>query len=88
MIRFNNNVFMTKELRKRIKKRSKLRNKYDKTKNANYCNFKLQRNYCVNPLKKTKTQRHENLSVKNVTDNQTFWKTVKPYFSEKESNFK
>ena len=29
MIRFNNNVFITKELRKEIMKRSKLRNKFN-----------------------------------------------------------
>ena len=30
----------------------------------------------------------ENLSVKNVLDNQTFWKSVTPYFSDKGSNSK
>ena len=29
-----------------------------------------------------KKQYYENLSVKNVMDSQTFWKTVKPYFSD------
>ena len=33
-----------------------------------------------------KKQHYDNLSVKNVMDKQTFWKTVKPYFSEKLSN--
>ena len=33
MIRFNNNVFMTKELRKKIMKRSKLRNKFNRNRN-------------------------------------------------------
>ena len=36
---------------------------------------------------KTKKQHYENLNVNNVMDNQTFWKTVKPYFSDKGSNF-
>ena len=31
-------------------------------------------------------QYYRNLSVKNVMDNQTFWKTGKPYFSDKRSN--
>ena len=87
MIRFNNNVFMTEELRKEIMKRSKLRNKFNRNRNReNWYNFKFQRNYCVNLLRKTKKQYYENLSVKNVMDNQTFWKTVKPYFSDKGSN--
>ena len=87
MIRFNNNVFITKELRKEIMKRSKLRNKFNRNRNhENWCNFKFQRNYCVNLLRKTKKQYYKNLNVKNVVDNQTFWKTVKPYFSDKGSN--
>ena len=87
MIRFDNNVFVTKELRKEVMKRSKLRNKFNRNRNhGNWCNFKFQRNYCVKLLSKTKKQCYENLSVNNVMDNQTFWKTVKPSFSHKESN--
>ena len=52
----------------------------------NWCNFKFQNNYCVNLLRKTKKQNYEALSVNNVIDSQTFWKTVKPYFSCKGSN--
>ena len=86
MIRFNNNVFMTK-LGKEIMKRSKLRNRFNKNRNhKNWCNFKFQRNYCVNLLRKTKKQYYENLSVKNVMDNQTFWKTIKPYSSDEGSD--
>ena len=36
---------------------------------------------------KTKKQHYENLNVNNVMDNQTFWKTVKSYFSDQGSNF-
>ena len=86
-IRFNNNVLMTKELRKEIMKRSNLRNTFNRNKNhENWCNFKFQRNYCVNLLSETKELYYENLSVKNVMNNQTFWKTVKPYFIDKGSN--
>ena len=89
MIRFIKNVFMTKELRQEIMKRSKLRNKFNRnTSHENGCNFKIQRNYCVNLLRKTKKQHYENLSVKNVMNNKTFLKTVKPYFSGKGSNSK
>ena len=42
MIKFNNNIFMTKELRKEIMKRSKLRNKFNRNRNyENWCNFNL-----------------------------------------------
>ena len=77
---------MTEELRKKNMKRSKQRNTFNRNRNhENWCIFKLQRNYCVNLLRKIK-KPHENLSVKNVTDNQTFWKTAKSYFSDTESN--
>ena len=70
-------------------KRSKLRNKFKRNRNhENWSNFKIQKNYSANLLSKTKKQYYENLSVKNVKDNQTFWKTVKPYFSDKGSNCK
>ena len=75
---------MSKELRKEIVKRSKLRNKFNRNRNhGNWCNFKFQRNYCVKLLRKTKKQCYENLSVNNVMDNEFFPKTVKPYFSNK-----
>ena len=68
-------------------KRSKLRNKFNRNRNhENWCNSKFQRNYCVILLRKMKKQYYKNLNVKNVVDNQTFWKTVKPYFSDKGSN--
>ena len=68
-------------------KRSKLKNKFNKYKNyENQCNSKLQRNYCKNLLTKAKKQHYENFSVKDVTANQTFWKSVKLNFSNKESN--
>ena len=70
---------MTKELRKEIMKRSKLRKKFNRNrKHESWCNFKFQGNYCVNLLSKMKKQYYENLSLKNVVDNQTFWKIVKP----------
>ena len=47
----NEAPFMTKELHKAIMKRSKLRNKYLKNKNAiNRNNYKVQRNYCKKTL--------------------------------------
>ena len=68
-------------------KRAKLRNKFNRNKShENWCNFKFQRKYWVNFLRKKKKKCYENISVKNVIDNQTFWKTVKLYFSEKRSN--
>ena len=69
IIRFNNNVLMTNELRKEVMRRSKLRNKFNRNRNhENWSNFKFKRNYYENLLRKTKNQ-YENLIVKNVMTN-------------------
>lgn len=68
-------------------KRAKIRDKFNRSRShENWCNFKLQKNYSVNLLRETKTQHYGNLSVKNVKDKQTLWKTAKPYFRDTESN--
>ena len=56
-----------------------LRNKTDKNKRK----YTKQRNYCVSLLRKSKREYYSNLDVKNITDNKTFWKTVKPFLSDK-----
>ena len=46
--RYNNNLFMTKSFRKEIMIRSKLRNKFNKSRaRVNWRNYKKQRNKCV-----------------------------------------
>ena len=71
--RYNNITFITKELKKEILKRSKLKNLFDKNKNQeNWCKYKIQRNYCVKFLYKTKKQCYKNLDIKEVTDNKKF----------------
>ena len=82
--RGNQMPFMTKELSKEIMTRSKLRNKYLKERTEeNRLLFTQQRNKCVSLLRKNKKTYYDNLDVKNVTDNKMFWKTVKPYLSDK-----
>ena len=44
---------------------------------------KKQRNYCVFLLRKIKKSFYENLNPNLITDNRTFWKHVKPFFSDK-----
>ena len=82
--RGNQMPFTTKELSKEIMLRSRLRNKFliDKT-DGNPFLYTQQRNKCVALLRKTKKTYYENLDEKNVTDNNNFWKTVKPYLSDK-----
>ena len=85
MLRFNNGAFMTKKLREEIMKRSKLKNNFNKKRShENWCKYKPQRNYCVNLLRKSKRQYFSNIS--DVTDNKSFWKFVKPDFSNKGLN--
>ena len=45
--------------------------------------YTLQRNFCVNLLRKTKKNYFANLDVNSITDNRKFWQTVKPLFSNK-----
>ena len=75
ILRYNNKTFITKELRKKIMKRSKLKNLFNKNKNQeNWCKYKTQRNCRVNLLCKTKKQYYKNLDIKEVTDNKKLWK--------------
>ena len=45
--------------------------------------YKRQRNFCTILIKKTKRNFYNNLNVNKITDNKSFWKTVKPSFTEK-----
>ena len=84
---FNNNPFMSKALRKAIMHRSKLKNIYNNYRTEdNWANYKKQRNFCVNLLRKTKTEYFQKLNVKDLSDNIKFWKTIKPFFSNKGLN--
>ena len=83
-IRANNAPFMTKDLCKAIMVRSRLRNKYLKTKTIESRNiYKKQRNYCVTLLREAKNNYYENLNIKVITDNKRFWKHIKPFFTDK-----
>ena len=77
---------MTKTLRKAIDNRSRLENRYYrlKTEESKIC-YKKQKNYCSRLYKKERKKFYENLDQKNLTDNKMFWKTMKPFFSDKVS---
>ena len=83
-VRANNHQFMTKALRKALMTRSRLKNAYLKTRNSkNWENYKKQRNFCTNLLKKTKSEYFRNLNTKELSDNKKFWKKIEPFFSDK-----
>ena len=77
---------MTKELRKAIMKRSRLRNNFNKNKSseANHA-YKRQRNFCTSLLRKCQRTFYSNLDPSIISDNKKFWKVVKPFFSDKVS---
>ena len=83
-VRGNQSPFMNKELSKAIMTRSRLRNKFNKSKSIeDKIKYNKQRNFCVSLLRRTKRVYYENLDEKLITDNKKFWKTVKPFLSDK-----
>ena len=47
--------------------------------------YRKQRNYCSKLYKKERKKYYNNLDLKNITDNKLFWKTIKPFLSDKGS---
>ena len=78
---------MTKEVRKATITRSKLRNKFLKTKSEE-CKqtYNKQRNHCVTMVRKAKKNYFNKFNIRNITDNKQFWKTVEPFFFSKVSD--
>ena len=86
-LRANHATFMTKEVRKAIMMRSKLRNKFLQDKNEKSRNdYRKQRNLCVALVRRAKQQYFSSLDLSLIADNKKFWKTVKPLFSDKISH--
>ena len=87
ILRYNNNPFMNKALRKAIVIRSRLKNRFNKNSSAKiWSSYKKQRNFCLKLLRQTKEKYFNNINVKKVSDNKNFWKSVKPFFSNKGLN--
>ena len=85
LVRGNNAPFMNKTLSKAFMLRAKLKNKYkQKPTELNHLSYKKQRNYCVNLLNKVKKEYYTNLDLSIFKDNKTFWKNIRPLFSEKQ----
>ena len=75
---------MNKKLSKVIMHRTRLRNNFLRNRSdENKRKYSKQQNYCVSLLRKTKKSYYNNLNEKKITDNKTFWKTVKPFLSDK-----
>ena len=64
---------MTKQLRKEIMVRPKLRNEFKKSRTSqNWKKYKQERNKCLSILKGTTTNYFNNLNPKVITDNKKF----------------
>ena len=82
-IRANNSPFMTRELRKTVMLRSKMKNIFNKNNSVVAKEaYKKQRNLCTMLLRRAKNNYYKNLNPSFVSDKKKFWKTVKPFFSE------
>ena len=83
----NHSPFMNWELLKAVMTGTRLRNKFFKEKTEeNRMNYNKQQNYCVTLLRKANKEYYGSLDEKHVTDNKTFWKTIKPFHSDKTVN--
>ena len=83
-IRANHAPYMTKSLRKAIMRRSQLLTKCHKSKDkTDLALYKKQRNYVSRMYKKEKKHFYKKLDMKNILDNKTFWKYMKPVLSDK-----
>ena len=75
---------MTKNLRKAIMKRCQLENKYISNSTVENRNkYKKHKNFCSKLYKKERKKFYSQLDIRNITDNKLFWKTMKPFLSEK-----
>ena len=84
ILRANQQPYITKTLRKAIMKRSELERKYYKNSSPeNNKAYRKQKKFCSKLYKRERKKYYSNLDIKNITDNKKFWKTMKPFFSEK-----
>ena len=75
---------MTKAYSKAIMQRIRFRNKFLKNPtDLNKVLYNKQRNYCVSLLRKEKKEYFAKLNEKEITENRKFWRTVKPFLSDK-----
>ena len=64
-------------------KRSQLGSKYYRDSTVENGNKYKKQNFCSKLYKKKRKKFYSNLDIKNVTDNKLFWKTMKPFLSDK-----
>ena len=82
--RVNHAPFISKEMRKAIYVRSRLRNKFRKNPSEeNERKYKRQRNLCVSLRCKAIKQYFSNINCNGIVTNKEFWKTIRPFLTNK-----
>ena len=83
-VRANQAPFINKKINKEIMKMSRLRNKFLNTKNdIDRKAYNKQRNLCESLIRSEKKNFFSNIDASAITDSKTFWKMVKPFFTDK-----
>ena len=86
ILRGNNRPHVSKHLRKEIMKRSRLKNIATRSqKPEDWSNYRIQRNLVVNINKKAKKTLFDSVDINSSQGSKAFWKTCKPFFSNKGS---
>ena len=84
-VRGNQGPFMTKELRKAIMNKSKIRQKYQKwPSRENFLALTEAKTFCNKLSKSVKKAYFHKVSGKGFVNNTTFWNTVKPFLTNKD----
>ena len=82
--RGNHAPFVSKEMRKAIYTRSRLRNTFcKKPSEENEIKYKRQQNLCLSLGRKAIKQYFSNITSKGIVLNKEFWKTIKPFLTNK-----
>ena len=86
-LRASHYSYVSKSMRKAIKRRFYLENVYFKKRmDKSLRAYKKQKNYCSRLFKKERKKFFNKLNPSFFNDNKLFWKTIKPFFSNKGSS--
>ena len=84
LLRTNHAPYITKTLRKAIMRRSQVETKYLESKTqTGFKLYKKHKNFSSKLYKRERRKYCESLDMKNVLDSKKFWKTMRPFLSDK-----
>ena len=87
-LRPNHASFIAKTLRKAIMSKTQLETKYLKAKTQTDLKlYKKYKNFCCKLHKRKRRKYYESLDMKIVLGSKEFWKTTRPFFSDKNTVF-